>query len=97
MVVFVVTWKSVGATGMPDVFAVVRKLLPGSYTMILPASKAMPKVILDGGKHRQKQRRTVGVRMPAHPVTQGLLQALDRYVQVLFRVQAAVVPEKAHK
>lgn len=56
-------------------FSVVRKLLPGSYTIILPASKAMPKVMSDG-KHRQKQRRTVGVRMPAHPVTQGLLQNL---------------------
>jgi tRNA A37 threonylcarbamoyladenosine synthetase subunit TsaC/SUA5/YrdC len=63
---------------MPDVFSVVRKLLPGSYTIILPASKALPKVMADSSKHRQKQRRTVGVRMPSHPVTQGLLQMLDR-------------------
>jgi tRNA A37 threonylcarbamoyladenosine synthetase subunit TsaC/SUA5/YrdC len=66
------------SAGMPDTFSVVRKLLPGSYTMILPASKAMPKVLVSTSKHRQKQRHTVGVRMPSHPVTQALLHLLDR-------------------
>lgn len=63
---------------MPDWFSIVRRVLPGSYTFILPASKQMPKVVVNSSKHRQKQRQTVGVRMPAHPVTLALLSTLSR-------------------
>lgn len=65
---------------MPDWFSIVRRVLPGSYTFILPASKQMPKVVVNSSKHRQKQRQTVGVRMPAHPVTLALLSTLSRYL-----------------
>lgn len=64
---------------MPDWFSIVRRVLPGSYTFILQASKQMPKVIVSSSKHRSKQRHTVGVRMPAHPVTLALLASLPRY------------------
>lgn len=64
--------------GMPDWFSVVRRVLPGSYTFILPASKQMPKVMINSSKQKQKQRQTVGVRMPAHPVTLALLSTLQR-------------------
>ena len=65
---------------MPDWFSVVRQVLPGPYTFILMASKAMPKMRLGGGKSKakkSKQRHTVGVRMPAHAVCQELLSLLD--------------------
>eukprot|EP00892_Ulva_mutabilis_P007075 jgi/Ulvmu1/473/UM001_0481.1 len=71
-------WPRTSTPGMPDWFSVVRRVLPGSYTFILPASKLMPKVIVNTSKHRQKQRQTVGVRMPDHPVTLAILSMLQR-------------------
>lgn len=61
-------------------FRVARAVLPGPYTLILPASKTLPKnCILDKrGNVVCKLRRTVGVRMPDDPICQALLQQLDR-------------------
>ena len=51
-------------------FRFVKSMLPGPYTIILPASRMVPKML-------QSKRRDVGVRMPDHPVTLGILDALD--------------------
>lgn len=51
-------------------FRFVKMMLPGAYTIILPASRMVPKVL-------QSKRRDVGVRMPDHAVTRGILDALD--------------------
>jgi tRNA threonylcarbamoyl adenosine modification protein (Sua5/YciO/YrdC/YwlC family) len=48
-----------------------RRLLPGPYTFLLPATREVPKVLLD-------KRRTVGVRVPDHPVCAALVAALGR-------------------
>ncbi|MDT0268816.1 L-threonylcarbamoyladenylate synthase [Streptomyces sp. DSM 44915] len=53
------------------VFRAVRAATPGGYTFILPASKEAPRRVL------HPKRRTVGVRVPEHPVVQALLAALD--------------------
>ncbi len=45
---------------------ILKRCLPGPYTFILPASSSLPRRIF--GK-----RRDVGVRIPAHPVCQMLL------------------------
>ena len=52
-------------------FRVMRRLLPGPYTFILPATKEVPRVL-------RMKRKTVGVRIPSHPVTQALMRALGR-------------------
>lgn len=52
------------------VFRSVKASTPGSYTFILPATKEVPRQLL----HPKKQ--TVGVRIPAHSVTQALLAEL---------------------
>jgi tRNA threonylcarbamoyl adenosine modification protein (Sua5/YciO/YrdC/YwlC family) len=52
-------------------YRVMRRLLPGPYTCILPASKEVPKVL-------RMKRKTVGVRVPSHPVTLALTKALGR-------------------
>lgn len=57
------------------VFKILKKNLPGPYTFILPASTALPKMlILDakGGRHSWA-RKSLGVRIPSDPVL--------RYVQ----------------
>jgi tRNA threonylcarbamoyl adenosine modification protein (Sua5/YciO/YrdC/YwlC family) len=52
-------------------YRVMRRLLPGPYTFILPATKEVPKVL-------RMKRKTVGVRVPSHPVTLALTSALGR-------------------
>jgi tRNA threonylcarbamoyl adenosine modification protein (Sua5/YciO/YrdC/YwlC family) len=48
-----------------------RRLLPGPYTVILPASRAVPKLLL-------QKRREVGIRVPKHAVCLQLVAALGR-------------------
>jgi tRNA A37 threonylcarbamoyladenosine synthetase subunit TsaC/SUA5/YrdC len=75
--------------GVPDPFRTARSVLPGPYTLILGAGKALPKAASlaelgrkggGGGRHRTSgaRRSTVGVRLPAHPVARAVLAALDR-------------------
>ena len=52
------------------VFRAVKAATPGSYTFILPATKEVPRRL----QHRGK--KTVGVRIPHHVVTQALLAEL---------------------
>lgn len=63
--------------GQVDGFHLAKQVLPGPYTIILTASKALPKQV-DFGSGKSKSRRTVGVRMPADPVCQAILSQLDR-------------------
>ena len=52
------------------VFRAVKAATPGSYTFILPATRAVPRHLRHPGK------KTVGVRIPGHSVTQALLEEL---------------------
>jgi tRNA threonylcarbamoyl adenosine modification protein (Sua5/YciO/YrdC/YwlC family) len=52
------------------VFRAVKAATPGSYTFILPATKEVPRRLQHPGK------KTVGVRIPRHSVTQALLAEL---------------------
>lgn len=52
-------------------FKIMRKALPGPYTFILPASSTVPKWFT-------QKRKTIGIRVPDHPVTQALLREIDR-------------------
>jgi tRNA threonylcarbamoyl adenosine modification protein (Sua5/YciO/YrdC/YwlC family) len=49
------------------VFRLVKASTPGSYTFILPATREVPRQLA------HPRKRTVGVRIPAHPVVQALL------------------------
>lgn len=50
-------------------FRMIRRVLPGPYTVILPASRQVPRQL-------QSTRRTVGVRIPDHAVAAAVLEAL---------------------
>jgi tRNA threonylcarbamoyl adenosine modification protein (Sua5/YciO/YrdC/YwlC family) len=52
-------------------YRVMRRLLPGPYTFILNATKEVPRTL-------RMKRKTVGVRVPSHPVTLALTHALGR-------------------
>lgn len=64
--------------GQPDFYKIAKKILPGPYTMILPASKSLPKQIIDFDAGKSKKRSTVGVRLVDNVVCQELLQRLER-------------------
>lgn len=51
-------------------FRLMKRVLPGAYTFIFEASSEVPKIML-------RKRRTIGVRMPDHPITLALLEELD--------------------
>ena len=52
-------------------YRILRRLLPGPYTFVLPAAKETPRLL----RSRQK---TVGIRIPDHPVTAALVRELGR-------------------
>lgn len=54
-------------------FRLMRSLTPGPCTFILPASAELPKRIRNSGRSK---RRDIGIRLPAHRVTQALLEAV---------------------
>jgi len=51
-------------------FRLLRAHTPGPYTFVLPATRDVPRRLQD------PKRRTVGLRVPGHPVAQALLEAL---------------------
>jgi tRNA threonylcarbamoyl adenosine modification protein (Sua5/YciO/YrdC/YwlC family) len=51
-------------------YRLLRTATPGSYTFILRARREVPRRVMHA------RRRTVGVRLPAHPVAHGLLDEL---------------------
>ncbi|OXM59387.1 L-threonylcarbamoyladenylate synthase [Amycolatopsis vastitatis] len=52
------------------VFRAIKAATPGSYTFILPATKEVPRRLM------HEKKKTVGVRIPQHVVTQALLAEL---------------------
>ncbi|WP_328450653.1 MULTISPECIES: L-threonylcarbamoyladenylate synthase [unclassified Amycolatopsis] len=52
------------------VFRAIKAATPGSYTFILPATKEVPRRLM------HEKKKTVGVRIPDHVVTQALLAEL---------------------
>ena len=53
-------------------FRLAQRIFPGPFTMVVPASREVPKVLQD------KRRRTVGIRIVDHPVTAALVKGLGR-------------------
>lgn len=51
-------------------FRAVKAATPGAYTFILPATSQVPKRLM------HPKKRTVGVRIPDHPVVRALLEGL---------------------
>jgi tRNA threonylcarbamoyl adenosine modification protein (Sua5/YciO/YrdC/YwlC family) len=50
-------------------YRLLKKNLPGPYTFVLPGTKLVPKIMAT-------KQKTVGIRVPAHPVCRLLLEAL---------------------
>ncbi|MCP4674955.1 MAG: threonylcarbamoyl-AMP synthase [Deltaproteobacteria bacterium] len=57
---------------VPDrAYRLMRRLVPGPYTFVLNATKEVPKLCMD-------RRKTVGIRVPDHPVARAILEELGK-------------------
>lgn len=54
-----------------DAYRIMRRFLPGPYTFVLRATPEVPRML-------QSKRRTVGIRVPDHPVTTAVARAFKR-------------------
>ena len=52
-----------------NAFKLMKRLLPGPFTFVLEASNRVPKVLAN--------RKTVGIRIPDHPITRQIVYELD--------------------
>jgi tRNA threonylcarbamoyl adenosine modification protein (Sua5/YciO/YrdC/YwlC family) len=52
-------------------YRIMRHLIPGPYTFLLPATKLVPRLV------QHPKRKTTGIRVPDHAVSQALLNALE--------------------
>ena len=50
-------------------YRLMKKNLPGPYTFVLPGTKLVPKIMAT-------KQKTVGIRVPSHPISQLLLKTL---------------------
>lgn len=55
-------------------YKLIRHLIPGPYTFLLPATKLVPKLVIN------PKRKTTGIRVPDSAICQSLLQSLDNPV-----------------
>ncbi len=51
-------------------YRLIKSLTPGPYTFILPATREVPKML------QNPRRRTIGLRVPEHPLVHAMLEAL---------------------
>jgi tRNA threonylcarbamoyl adenosine modification protein (Sua5/YciO/YrdC/YwlC family) len=54
-------------------YRLMRKNLPGPYTFVLSGTKVVPKIMLT-------KQKTVGIRVPDHPICQAIIEALGNPV-----------------
>ena len=53
-------------------FRLAQRIFPGPYTLVVPATREVPKTLTD------HKRRTVGIRVTSHPIAQALAKGLGR-------------------
>ena len=52
-------------------YRILRRLTPGPYTFILPATSEVPRLLVD------PKRKTIGLRVPSNSIAQALLSGLE--------------------
>lgn len=55
-------------------YRIIKRLIPGPYTFLLPATKQVPRLVMS------PKRRTSGIRVPDHAISLSLIQALNHPV-----------------
>lgn len=52
-------------------YKIMRRVIPGPYTFLLPATKLVPKVVMN------PKRKTTGIRVPDHVICRTILETLE--------------------
>lgn len=60
-----------------DNFKLIKRLIPGGYTFILPATREVPRLLT------HPKKRTVGIRVPDYPICLDLIRELGRPVMAI--------------
>lgn len=60
-----------------DNFKLIKRLIPGPYTFILPATREVPRLLT------HPKKRTVGIRVPNHPICLETIEELGRPVMAI--------------
>lgn len=69
------------------IFRLLKAHTPGPYTFVMLASKGVPKRL------QNSKRKTIGLRIPDHPVTQALLERLDKpLLSLTMTIPGAMLP-----
>lgn len=53
-------------------FRLAQRIFPGPYTLVVPATRQVPRTLTD------TKRRTVGIRITSHPIAQAIARGLGR-------------------
>ncbi len=53
-------------------FRLAQRIFPGPYTLVVPASREVPRTLTDA------KRRTVGIRITSHPIAAAIVAGLGR-------------------
>jgi tRNA threonylcarbamoyl adenosine modification protein (Sua5/YciO/YrdC/YwlC family) len=64
-------------------FRLAQRIFPGPYTLVVPATRSVPRTLTDS------KRRTVGIRVTSHPIAQALARGLGRPLLT----SSAIAPE----
>lgn len=51
-------------------FKIIKRLIPGPYTFVLPGTKDIPRLLL------HPRRKTIGFRVPDYPICQSIIEVL---------------------
>jgi tRNA threonylcarbamoyl adenosine modification protein (Sua5/YciO/YrdC/YwlC family) len=55
-------------------YKIMKRLIPGPYTFLLPATKLVPKLVMN------PKRKTTGIRVPDHVICHAILETLENPV-----------------
>ena len=69
-------------------YRIIRRLIPGPYTFLLPATKAVPRLVMN------PKRKTTGIRVPDSPICLSLIEALDN--PIISTSALTLVPGAGH-
>lgn len=70
-------------------YRTIRRLIPGPYTFLLPATKLVPRLVMS------PKRRTTGIRVPNHPICLTLIETLGNPIvstSALSLIDEAIAP-----
>ncbi|MDJ0706997.1 MAG: L-threonylcarbamoyladenylate synthase [Leptolyngbyaceae cyanobacterium MO_188.B28] len=69
-------------------YRIIRRLIPGPYTFLLPTTKLVPRLVMS------PKRKTTGIRVPDSPISLALIEALGNPVISTSALSVAVQNQK---